>query len=407
MTNQHQGIDTNETATRKQGVSPTIVFFIAAAMTILGFATGVYRNHIYAAIAPVFGISAYAGELDLSSVQQTYQALKANFDGELDDATLIDGANRGLVEAAGDEYTVFMNAAERAEFDDDLSGSIGGGIGAEIGVRNDRVTVIRTLADTPAAAAGVQANDIIVAINDESTEGWTTTEAVTKIRGEVGTTVKLRLLRGLEQLELTITRAEITSPSVEYKVEDGIGTLTISRFDQETTRLARAAAQEFVTQNVTGVVVDLRNNGGGYLTAARDVSGLWLDTKVVVAERANDVLVDELKTGSNALLLGVPTVVLVNGSSASASEIVAGALQDHGAATIVGEQTFGKGTVQKLISLTNGAQLKVTVARWYTPNGKNISEEGITPDVEAALTQDDVNNNRDPQRDAALEVLRQ
>jgi len=181
--------------------------------------------------------------------------------------------------------------------------------------------------------------------------------------------------------------------------------MTITRFDDQTGQLARQAAQSFKSQNVKSVILDLRGNGGGYLTAAQDVAGLWLDNKVVVTEKNNGKVVDELKSGTNPILVGIPTVVLVNGSSASASEIVAGALQDHGAAKLVGEKTFGKGSVQKLITLPEGAQLKVTIARWYTPNGKNISKQGIAVDKEAKLTTEDINANRDPQLDAAKALL--
>jgi len=188
-------------------------------------------------------------------------------------------------------------------------------------------------------------------------------------------------------------------------VTNGVGTLTISRFDSETGTLARAAARDFKSQGVKAIILDLRGNGGGYLTAAQDVAGLWLDNQVVVSERTNGKVVDELKSGSDAILSGIHTVVLVNAGSASASEIVAGALQDHGVAKLVGEKTFGKGSVQKLIALPEGAQLKVTVARWYTPNGKNITKEGITPDITATLAQKDVDAGVDPQLDAAKKEL--
>ena len=197
----------------------------------------------------------------------------------------------------------------------------------------------------------------------------------------------------------------MTNPSVYSKVVDGIGIMTITRFDDQTGKLARSAAQSFKSQNVTSVILDLRGNGGGYLTAAQDVSGIWLNNKTVVSERTNGKVVDELKSGTNTILEGVPTVVLVNASSASASEITAGALQDHGAAKLVGEKTFGKGSVQKLITLPQEAELKVTIAKWYTPNGKNISKQGISVDKEATLTADDVNAGRDPQLEAAKALL--
>ena len=266
-------------------------------------------------------------------------------------------------------------------------------------------TIIRILTGNPAEKAGLLAGDIIIGVNDEATTGWTATKTAEKIRGQVDTTVKIKVVRSAEEKTFTVTRATVSNPSVQASVENGIGTLTISRFDNETSDLARKAAQSFKQQNVRGVILDVRGNGGGYLTAAQDVAGLWLDNKTVVTERTNGKVVDDLKSGGNPVLAGIPTVVLVNGSSASASEIVAGALQDNKAATLIGEKTFGKGTVQKVIDLGAGTILKVTIARWYTPNGKNITKEGISPDQAVELKAEDANAGRDPQLDAAKKQL--
>jgi carboxyl-terminal processing protease len=298
-----------------------------------------------------------------------------------------------------------MDQKEASEFNNDLSGNIGGGVGAEIALRNDVPTIIRILPGNPAEKAGLLAGDIIISVNDEATTGWTATKAAEKIRGQVDTTVKIKVLRSAEEKTFTVTRATVNNPSVQASVQNGIGTLTISRFDNETSDLARKAAQSFKQQNVRGVILDVRGNGGGYLTAAQDVAGLWLDNKTVVTERTNGKVVDELKSGGNPVLAGIPTVVLVNGSSASASEIVAGALQDNKVATLIGEKTFGKGTVQKVIDLGAGTILKVTIARWYTPNGKNITKEGISPDQAVELKAEDANAGRDPQLDAAKKQL--
>lgn len=342
------------------------------------------------------------GDIDLSTVQDTYRALAGNFDGQLDKQKLIEGASRGLVAAAGDQYTVFMDKQESASFDDALTGNIGGGIGVEVGIRGDVPTAVRVLKDNPAEKAGVQVGDVIVKINDESTHGKSLNDVVTQIRGEAGTTVKLTVLRGGEQKDITVTRQQVNNPSAYGEVKDGVGILTITRFDDQTGSLARAVAQDFKTKNVKGVVLDLRGNGGGYVTAAQAVAGIWLDKQLVTSERSNGRVNDELKSTGTPILNGVKTVVLVNASSASASEIVAGALHDHKAATLLGETTFGKGSVQKLISLPDEATLKVTVARWYTPSGVNISEKGITPDQAVARTADDINAGRDPQLAAAL-----
>lgn len=342
-------------------------------------------------------------QIDLSSVEETYYALRNNFDGELDTEALIQGANKGLVDAADDQYTVYLNAQAAEEFNNDLTGNIGGGIGVEIGLRSDQPTVVRVLQDNPAEKAGVRVNDMIIGVNDEDAIGWSVSDVVEKVRGEAGTSVKLTVLRSGEEKSFSITREQVNNPSAYGEVRDGVGILTITRFDDDTATLARTIARDFKSQNVKGVVLDLRGNGGGYVTAAQDVASIWLDNKVVVTERRGGQVTEELKSGSNPILNGVQTVVLVNESSASASEIVAGALRDHKAATLVGETTFGKGSVQKLVNLSHNAILKVTIARWYTPAGVNISETGIKPDKEVTRSSEDFNAGKDPQLDAALQ----
>lgn len=372
---------------------------------VVGYAGGTRNDQVTALVAPVLGLKVETGSLDLASVQATYRALKANYDGDIDTQALISGASRGLTAATGDPYTVYMDREEAEEFNKDLKGNIGGGIGAEIGNRNGQPTVTRTLTDAPAQESGVQAGDIIVGVNEESTQGWSVSDTVSKIRGEIGTTVKLTVLRSGAAKEFTITREEITSPSVDSEIKDGIGIITMRRFDDTTADAARKAAMDFKRQNVKGVVLDLRGNGGGLLSAAQDVAGIWLDRKVVVAEKTGGKTTNELKTGSSPILDGMPTVVLVDSGSASASEIVAGAFKDHKVATLIGEKTFGKGSVQKLMDLQDGSVLKVTVAQWFTPNGKNINKEGIAPNQKVDLTADDANADRDPQLDAAKAFL--
>lgn len=386
---------------------PMAVLVIAFVFVMgVGYTIGIFNNQIVSTVAPLFGVKTYSGTLDLSTLQTTYQALKANYDGTIDDSALIEAANKGMVNSLGDPYTVYFNAKEAADFNNDLSGAIGGGIGVELSVRNNVVTVVRVLADNPAEKAGLLVGDVIAKVNDKVIPASESlNDVVSKIRGEAGTTVKITVNRGGEMKDFTITRAEVTNPSVYSKVENGIGIMTISRFDDQTGQLARLAAQSFKSQQVKSVILDLRGNGGGYLTAAQDVVGLWVNNKTVVTERTNGKVVDNLKTGTDAILAGLPTVVLVNASSASASEITAGALQDYGVAKLVGEKTFGKGSVQKLLGLPDGAQLKVTIAKWYTPNGQNISKEGIAPDKAVSISVDDINAGRDPQLDAAKAML--
>ncbi len=395
----------NPETPKKWSFAPSTFVLILACTVIVGYAAGTRNDQIVGVVGPALGFKVASGTLDLANVQATYRQLKLNYDGSLDEQALISGASRGLVAAAGDQFTVYMDKKEAEDFNKDLSGDIGGGIGAEIGSRSNKPTIIRTLENTPAQKAGLLAGDVILSVNDQSTENWSIDDTVSKIRGEIGTTVKIKVYRGNDIKDFDITREKITSPSVDSKVVGNVGVITMRRFDETTTDLARQAAQDFKNKKVKGVVLDLRGNGGGLLTAARDVAGIWLNDKIVVSERTNGKTTDEQRSGSDAILAGVPTVVLVNGSSASASEIVSGALQDYKIATLVGEKTYGKGSVQKLIELPDGSVLKVTVARWYTPNGKNINKQGISPDVAVALSAEDANAGRDPQMAAALTRL--
>jgi len=386
-------------------VSKSTFFVSIALVALVGYIAGTRSDQLYAAIAPVFGIKASADSLNTSVLQDAYRNLKANYDGKLDADALSDGAVRGMVAAADDRYTVFMDKKEAEEFNRGLSGQVSG-IGSEIGRRSNQPTVLRVLNDSPAEKAGVKSGDVFVAVNGESVEGKDASAVASRVRGEAGTSVKLTMKRGESTVDFTIVRAQVSDPSVRWSVSDGVGTMIISRFDAQTASLARQAASELKSQGVKAVIVDLRDNGGGYLNAARDVAGIWLNNQIVVTEKAGDKVTDEVKTGSSAILDGMKTILLVNRDSASASEILAGALQEHGKATLVGQKTFGKGTVQKVLNLADGRLLKVTVARWYTPRGKNITKEGITPETIVELTADDMNAGRDPQRDKAMDLAK-
>lgn len=382
-------------------VSLKTCILIAIVIALGAFAVGTRSTDILASL----NNKGTPGRLDTSSLQEVYATLNARFDGKLDTQKLIDGAKHGMVSAAGDPYTVYMSPSEAKEFNNGLNGTFEG-IGAELGKKDDKLTVISTLDSSPAQKAGLLSGDIIVKVNDEDSADWAVDKAVTKIRGEKGTTVKLTILRGVETKEITITRAAITDPSVKSEITAGnIGVLKISRFDENTARLSRLAAEDFKAKGVKGVIVDLRGNGGGLRDSAVDIAGLWMNDKVVMTERVNGKVTETLKTDNDAILAGMPTVVLINGGSASASEILAGALKDNNVATLLGEKSFGKGSVQTIEQLSNGGVLKVTVARWYTPNGKNINKEGINPDTEVKITDEDVKASKDTQKDAAIQKL--
>jgi len=393
----------SETARRdKRRVSLPVVIIIAVIASLGSFVVGTRSTDVWARLS-----GQRTDTLDLSSLQQVYDVLNSKYDGELDAGKLIDGAKHGLVDAAGDPYTTYFNAKEAEAFQGSLDGKFGG-IGAELAKRDNKLIVASTLDDSPAKAAGLLANDVIVKVNDEDATAWSIDEAVSKIRGEKGTTVKLSIVRGDQLKEVSIVRDTINNPSVKSEVTaDNIGIIRISRFGPDTVGLSRKAAEEFKTRGVKSVVVDLRGNGGGYLDAAVDIASIWLDDKVVVTERSGGKITDTQRSGSQPILNGIPTIVLIDGGSASASEILAGALKDNGAATLLGEKTFGKGSVQVVENLPDGAGLKVTIAKWYTPKGRNINKEGIAPDETVKVTPEDIQAVRDPQKDKALEKLRQ
>ena len=386
------------TGEKRQQLSWFLTLVIVA---IVSFVAGARSDALFANVASVFGVRTSNKTIDLSSVQKTYQELIANYDGKLDTRKLIYGANRGLVEAAGDPHTVYMDPDETKEFDKSLSGQIGGGIGAEIGLRNNKPTIIKPLENSPAQKAGIKAGEVIVKVNDESSSDWSVDKVVSKIRGEIGTSVKLTLLSEGRTREVSVVRQNIVSPAVESEVDGEIGILKVNRFGDDTVSLSRKYASEFVEKGVKKVILDLRNNPGGTVGAAQGLLGIWLDDQIAMTERRGSEIVKTLRTTGTPILGNMKTVVLINGNSASASEITAGALREYGKATLVGQKSYGKGSVQIVLGLPGGSQMKVTEARWYTPKGKNIDKTGIEPDVKVDLSSDDVNNNVDPQMDKA------
>lgn len=353
--------------------------------------------------AHLFGYKAQ----DFSSLNDLQATLERKFDGDVDRTKTLNGAKAGLVDSLGDPYTTYLTQQQAQELSDDLKGNLSG-IGAEIGFRNKQLTVIAPIANTPAAKAGLQPSDTIIKIDGKDPSGLSLEEAVSRIRGKAGTDVTLTIIRNNgNPYDIKITRANITVPSVTWKKEGDVGIITVSRFGDDTVTKIQQAATELESNGATKYVLDLRNNGGGYLQAAVGVSNVFMDNKVVVEERKGGKTTDKLSTKTGGALVGKPVVVLINGGSASASEITAGALQDQGVAKLVGEKSFGKGSVQEIIDLAGGAQLKVTVAHWFTPKGRGIDKQGIKPDVEVKMTAEDINAGRDPQLDKAKELLNQ
>ncbi|MFH1522762.1 MAG: S41 family peptidase [Patescibacteria group bacterium] len=317
------------------------------------------------------------------------------------------GALRGMVDSLRDPYTVFMDPKVSQEFEDDLAGTFEG-IGAEIGIRDEILTIIAPLDDMPAQKAGLKAGDKILAINEETTAGISIDEAVRKIRGPKGTSVILTISKnGIDNIEdITITRGVIVVKSVRANLrDDNIYYIKISNFNNDTLDLFNKAVRDALVKNPKGILLDLRNNPGGYLDTAIEIASEWVDEGVVVTEQFSEVKKNEYFSRGRARLSDYKTVVLVNQGSASASEIVAGALRDYEKAVIVGMKTFGKGSVQSLEEFSDGSSIKITIAKWLTPKGVNINEEGIDPDFEVDLTAEDFEADLDPQMDKAVELF--
>ncbi len=329
----------------------------------------------------------------------------------LTDEEKMRGAIEGLVKVYGDPYTTYLPPKEAEVFNEDISGNFSG-VGMEVGLRDDIVTVIAPLPSSPAEKAGLMAGDMIVRIDGESTEGWGIDEAVRRIRGEQGTEVALTIFREGEDefLEIKVVRDTIMIPTSKTEIKDDVFIVTLYSFNAIAEAEMQKALREFVKSKKKKLILDLRGNPGGYLEGAVGIASYFLPLgKTVVRESFGGDAKEVVYRSSGKEFSEFSSdrfVVLVDGGSASASEILAGALKEHGVATIIGAQTFGKGSVQELVELEGGASLKVTVARWLTPNGLSISEGGLTPDITVERTADDRTENKDPQLDAALEFLK-
>lgn len=334
---------------------------------------------------------------------EAWDVLHNNFIGDLDEKQLFYGAVAGMVKAAGDPFTAFADPDQTKQLEETLNGSFSG-VGIEIGPRNQRVTVIAPLPESPADLAGIKTGDVITAIDHEPiTPDSTLTEVVQKIRGPKGSEVILTVVHENEQstVDIPVIRDTIEVDSVKMDITDQIAHVEIISFNADTGQDFSATAREALRQGVKGVILDMRNNPGGFLQAAVDVSSELLpkDT-LVVTERGKDDSAREHKTSGRPTLGEIPIVVLVNGGSASASEIVAGALQDQRDVKIIGQQTFGKGSVQDWKKLADGSSVRVTIAKWFTPGGRSIADEGIEPNI--TVTNDP---NRDPDDDSTDQQL--
>jgi len=374
----------------------------------------------------VFGAGYYIGninvkcracapeDINFSLFWESYYELKDKYfdPAKIETQKVIYGAITGMVQSLGDPYTVFLSPEDNKKFLEDVSGTFEG-IGAEIGKRKSQIVIIAPLEGTPAQKAGLRAGDQILKINDKYTVDITVDEAVTLIRGPKGTTVTLTVFREEwdSPKEIKINRSVIEVPSLKWELketpEGSIAYIRINQFSQNASSDFRKAAVEILSSPAKKIILDLRNNPGGYLEVSEDIAGWFLakDQIVVIEDFGNNKDRKEYKASGNEALKDYPLIILINQGSASASEILAGCLRDDRGIKLVGEKSFGKGSVQELKNLSDGSSLKITVAKWLTPGGKLIADVGLEPDVKVEMTDEDLNQNKDPQLDKAIEIL--
>ena len=370
----------------------------------IGIFLGSNWNNLYLQFSPYINpAQKVTSNIKWDDLNEVYSQISSNFDGSIDKTKLIEGAKKGLTAALADPYTVYYDSKEAAEFKSDLKGEIKeAGVGIEMMKQGDYVVVTRTLPNNPARKAGVHAGDIIFAINGEEVWDKDTEIIASKLRGPSGEKVKLTVARDKQKLDFELVREKINNVSADITYQDKTAIISVYRFSEDTGTLVQSFTKDFKNRGINKVILDLRNNGGGYVTAARDLLSLWLDGDKILTQKSATVgqTITYAKRGE-ATLKDMKTIVLVNNATASASEIVAGALKDYKKATILGTKTCGKGVVQTMLELSGGSLLKITTAHWYTPEGQTINKTGISPDIEVERSYSDINSGKDPQLDKA------
>lgn len=390
-----------------------IVALLLVVFLLLGIYIGGRNSAQIGKFVPLGGIS---GEMkpgvNFESFWKVWNAIDEKYPGaaEVSDEERVYGAIKGLVGSLKDPYSNFFDPYETEIFEADIAGNFSG-VGMEIGLKDGILTVIAPLKDTPAYKAGIKSGDKILKINETVTNDMTVDEAIKRIRGERGTTVTLSIFHenDIEPKEIKITRDIINVPTLDTELrKDGIFVIQLYSFSANSADLFRGAIKEFTEANTDKLLLDLRGNPGGYLEAAVDMASWFLDNgKAVVIEDYGDSR-EENKYRSNGYDIfneNLKFVILVDGGSASASEILAGAMQDYKKAKLVGTKTYGKGSVQEVVEISRDTIFKVTVANWLTPNKNSITGKGLTPDVEVKVTAEDIKNKKDPQMDKAVELL--
>jgi len=405
--------NTNTNGTKKIKLRIILGFLVVLLLAIF-FAGGFTLGKI------MDGKISFKGDIDLYKptklsnlfgsklLEQVWTIIKTDFvnKDKIDEKKLFYGALTGFVAGLEDQHTTFLDPETTAEFEDSISGAFEG-IGAEIALKEGLLTVVSPIQGSPAERAGVQPGDIIIKVDGKDIVGLSVEKAARLIRGPKGTEVTITIVRGEDDpQDLKIVRDIITTKSVEWQFrDDGIAHLKLKAFNDDTVELMQKFAKEVKAKSPKGIVLDLRNDPGGLLDAALSVCSLWIEDQVVLVEKFGDGKETKYQAEKNAPFKKIPTVVLINQGSASGSEIVAGALQDHGIAKLVGKKSYGKGSVQELKMLPDGSSLKITVAKWYTPKMRTIDQLGIQPDVEVDLKKADVEAKKDPQLEVALQEL--
>lgn len=397
-----------KTVSQKTAIIAILIVFICAFFT--GAIVG--KNFIPQKLIPSLRFLPIPQDIDpdlnYNLLWQIWLSIKDRYVTQpVSDQDLFYGSIKGLVAGLKDPYSVFLEPDLAKKFLEDMSGSFEG-IGIEIGIKNDRLTIIAPLLDTPAYRAGLRSGDKIYGIDGQDTLGMILDEVVHLIRGERGTPVVLTIWReddfATQDIEIIRDIIEIKTVSWELK-GNSIAYVKISHFSEDTWRDFQDITRIVLMADPNGLIIDLRNNPGGYLDTAVNMAGHWLEKDIITISKDAKEKEIEYRSQGRGDFKHLPTIVLVNQGSASASEILAGALQDYKQATVLGEKTFGKGSVQELETYADGSALKLTVAHWYTPLGRSINEEGILPDIEIEMTKEDYELERDPQLEQALEIL--
>lgn len=350
-------------------------------------------------------------DVDFNLFWDAWRLIQSDYlkSGKLDSQKMVYGAVRGLLSSLDDPYSVFFDPEEAKKFSEDVSGNFSG-IGIELGVKKGVLTVISPIEDTPAWEAGLKAGDQILKINDTETTDMTSEEAVKLIRGPENTEVILTIFRKdfEKPKEFKIKRAviSVSSVKVSFLGDNNIAHIKLSSFNENTSYEFYRASLEALMKQSPAIILDLRNNPGGYLEVSVDIAGWFLNRgDVVVRENIKNEKETIFRASGNQALINMPVIILANEGSASASEILAGALRDDRNIKIVGEKTFGKGSVQEIETLAGDSMIKLTVAEWLTPSGVSLNDNGLEPDYKVEMTDSDYQNNKDPQLDKALEVI--